>query len=127
MADQVRVDIEPWTGVRNAQAQKNMRAMQLGDPVLFYHSGKERAIVGLTRVQRDAYPDPEDDTGKYCLVDLQTVATARTPVSLAAIKADARFGRLALVRQPRLSVMPIPLDLFSCLCDMAGLPHHAAA
>lgn len=121
MEDQVRVGVEPWDGVRNAQAQKNMRSMIVGDPVLFYHSGKAREIVGLCRVHRAEYPDPDDTTGRYCLVDLHAVQTAPTPVSLAEVKADPRFAEIALVRQPRLSVMPIPYMLFEDLCKMAGM------
>ncbi len=119
MADQMAKGVEPWDGVRNAQAQKNMRTMALGDPVLFYHSGGERQIVGLCEVARTAYPDPEDP--KYCLVDIKALSTAPTPVSLKAVKADGRFDHLALVRQPRLSVMPVDAEAMSDLMGLAGL------
>lgn len=118
---QVKAGTTEWDGVRNAQAQNNMKAMAKGDRVLFYHSGKERQIVGLTEVAREAYPDPEDDTGKWILVDLKAVEPVPEPVSLKAIKADGNLDHLALVRQPRLSVMPLDADSFKRLCRMGGL------
>jgi len=98
---------EPWDGVRNFQAQKNMRAMTVGDLVYFYHSGKAREIVGICSVARGPYADPDDDSGRFCLVDLKAEENAATPVTLAAIKARKSLAHLALVRQSRLSVMPI--------------------
>ncbi|NVJ98864.1 MAG: EVE domain-containing protein [Alphaproteobacteria bacterium] len=119
--DQCGVATEPWTGVRNHQAQKNMRAMSLGDDVFFYHSGKAREIVGICRVAKDPYPDPTDDSGKFCLVDLAQVKPVNIPVKLADIKAVPELAHLALVRQARLSVMPIDEPSWSLLCRMAGL------
>jgi predicted RNA-binding protein with PUA-like domain len=104
--DQMSVESEPWDGVRNFQAQKNMRAMKNGDQVFFYHSGKDREIVGICEVVREAYPDPVDESGKFCLVDLKAVKSVK-PISLARIKADESLGHIALVKQSRLSVMPI--------------------
>lgn len=119
--DQRGVLQEPWTGVRNHQAQNNMRAMAEGDLVLFYHSGKAREIVGLCSVAKGPYPDPDDPNGKFCLVDLQAQKSAETPVSLSEIKANSALGQLALVRQPRLSVMPIDPDAWQILTEMTGL------
>lgn len=119
--DQLGVEKEPWDGVRNFQAQKNMRAMAVGDTVLFYHSGKERAVVGLCRVAVGPYPDPDDDSGRFCLVDLSTVKSAATPTTLANIKATPALENIALVRQSRLSVMPIDAEAFDIICKMAGL------
>jgi predicted RNA-binding protein with PUA-like domain len=119
--DQCGVESEPWDGVRNHQAQKNMRAMAVGDLVLFYHSGKAREIVGAVSVVRAAYPDPDDPSGKFCLVDVAAVAPAKTPVSLKAVKEVEALGHLALVRQPRLSVMPIDDEAWALLVDMAGI------
>lgn len=119
--DQCAVENEPWTGVRNHQAQNNMRAMTVGDEVLFYHSGKAREIVGLCEVSKGPYPDPDDEKGKFCLVDLKAKASAKTPVSLAEIKARPDLGHLALVRQARLSVMPIDAEAWQTLTDLAGL------
>ncbi len=119
--DQLDVDKEPWDGVRNFQAQKNMRSMAVGDTVLFYHSGKERAVVGLCRVAVAPYPDPDDDSGRFCLVDLSAVKSATMPATLANIKATPALENIALVRQSRLSVMPIDAHAFGIICDMAGL------
>ena len=119
--DQCSVAKEPWNGVRNFQAQKNMRAMTVGDTVLFYHSGKERAVVGLCSVAVGPYVDPDDETGRFCLVDLKAEKTAKTPVDLTTIKADPSLSHIALVRQARLSVMPLDDEAFAKLCDMAGL------
>lgn len=119
--DQLGVEKEPWDGVRNFQAQKNMRAMAVGDSVLFYHSGKERAVVGLCRVAVGPYPDPDDDSGRFCLVDLSAVKSAPSPATLADIKATPALSTIALVRQPRLSVMPIDAVAYGIICGMAGL------
>lgn len=116
-SDQLAVESEPWDGVRNFQAQKNMRAMKKGDQVFFYHSGKSREIVGICEVVREAYPDPDDNTGKFCLIDLKALRPT-APISLATIKADSRLAHLALVKQPRLSVMPIDDDAWVHLLEM---------
>ncbi|WP_262693275.1 EVE domain-containing protein [Kordiimonas aquimaris] len=117
--DQLGVTSEPWDGVRNFQAQKNMRAMEVGDKVFFYHSGKERAVVGLCIVARASYPDPEDATERFCLVDLSAIETAASPVTLAAIKAEPALAEIALVRQSRLSVMPLSEQAFQHIYNMA--------
>ena len=119
--DQQSVDKEPWDGVRNFQAQKNMHAMQVGDDVLFYHSGKERAVVGLCKVATGPYPDPDDESGRFCLVDLSAVKSVGTPVTLADIKAEPTLSDIALVRQSRLSVMPLDAAAFKKICTMADL------
>jgi len=119
--DQLAVKKEPWDGVRNFQAQKNMRSMALGDNVLFYHSGKERAVVGLCVVATAPYPDPDDETGRFCLVDLSAVKSAAKPATLADIKTTPTLENIALVRQPRLSVMPLEEKAYGIICRMAGL------
>lgn len=119
--DQQSVEKEPWDGVRNFQAQKNMRAMQVGDEVLFYHSGKERAVVGLCKVATGPYPDPDDESGRFCLVDLSAVRSAKHPTTLPDIKAEPSLADIALVRQSRLSVMPLDDAAFAKICEMAGL------
>lgn len=119
--DQCSVKSEPWTGVRNYQAQKNMRLMAVGDEVFFYHSGKARAIVGLCRVAKGPYPDPDDEKGKFCLVDLEAVRPVTTPVTLAQIKSIPELETLALVRQARLSVMPIDEASWHIIAKLAGL------
>lgn len=115
--DQVAAGTTHWDGVRNAQALINMRNMAVQDRVFFYHSGKERAIVGIVEVVRSFYPDPDDE--KSGLVDVKTVASLARPVALAAIKEDGGFKDLALVRQPRLSVMPVTDDQWTRLMHMA--------
>lgn len=120
--DQKSVASEPWDGVRNAQAQKNMRSMEEGDLVFFYHSGKAREIVGLTKVVREPYPDPDGAKPSDVLVDLAYVSDAGAPLSLAAIKADGGYDHLALVRQARLSVMPIDNKSAMRLMKAADIP-----
>ncbi|SDD23099.1 EVE domain-containing protein [Kordiimonas lacus] len=119
--DQCGVESEPWTGVRNHQAQNNMRKMTVGDEVLFYHSGKAREIVGLCEVVKGPYPDPDDEKGKFCLVDLKAKEAVKTPVTLAEIKALPELSHLALVRQARLSVMPIDKGAWQILKGLTGL------
>ena len=96
-----------WSGVRNALAQKHLRAIQPGDRIFYYHTGNEKAVVGIARALSGAYPDPEDATGKYVAVDLAPVVPLPRPVTLAEIKADPGFADFPLVRIARLSVMPV--------------------
>jgi predicted RNA-binding protein with PUA-like domain len=119
--DQVRNGVEPWTGVRNAQAAKFLRSMALGDLAFFYHSNIGKEIVGVVEVVRTAYPDPTDETGRWVCVDVKAVKPVLRPVTLAAIKAEPRLEGIALVRQSRLSVMPISPEHWSVLCEMAGI------
>lgn len=108
-----------WTGVRNFQARNHLRAMQPGDPVLYYHSGAEKAVVGLAQVARAAYPDPTAGGGKWVAVDLVPVRALARPVPLAEIKADPALKNLPLVRQSRLSVMPVNKAEFERLLVVA--------
>jgi predicted RNA-binding protein with PUA-like domain len=96
-----------WSGVRNALAQRHLRAIKNGDRILYYHSGDERAVVGIVKAVSDPYPDPEDSSGKYVAVDVAPVKRLPRPVTLAEIKADAAFKDSPLVRIARLSVMPV--------------------
>lgn len=96
-----------WSGVRNPLAQKHLRGIRKGDRIFYYHTGKERAIVGIARAAGDAYPDPEDRTGKAWVVDVVPERPLPNPVTLAAIKADPSFASFPLVRMSRLSVMPV--------------------
>lgn len=109
--------VESWDGVRSAQALNNMRAMKKGDEVMFYHSNKGLEIVGLCSVAREFYDDENDP--KSGLVDLKTERDMPSPVTLKQIKADGRFDEVALVRQSRLSVMPIPDDSWDQLMEMS--------
>lgn len=96
-----------WTGVRNPVAQKHLRAVQKGDRIFFYHTGDQKAVVGVAKAADASYPDPADTTGKLYAVDVVPVRKLKAPVTLAAIKADTRFATFALTRIPRLSVMPV--------------------
>jgi predicted RNA-binding protein with PUA-like domain len=96
-----------WSGVKNPVAQKNLRAMKKGDRVFFYHTGKEKAVVGIAKVSAPAYPDPKDSTGKRVVVELVPEKKLKRAVTLAEIKSSRRFADFALVRIPRLSVMPV--------------------
>lgn len=118
--DLQRAGRDVWDGVRNHAALKHMWSMKLGDEVLVYHTGKERAIVGLARVVREAYPDPEADDEKWIVVDLEATRPLARPVTLAEIKADPAFAGWELVRISRLSVMPVPDPLWERIMAMAG-------
>ncbi len=100
-----------WTGVRNFQARNNLRAMKKGDQVLYYHSGDEKAVVGTAHVSREAFADPtvdaDDRAGDWSAVELSAGAALHRPVTLAEIKADPACAAMLLVRQSRLSVMPV--------------------
>jgi predicted RNA-binding protein with PUA-like domain len=101
-----------WDGVRNFQARNNLAAMKKGDRVLFYHSVKEQAVVGICEVVREAYPDPTAKDEGWVVVDLAPVKKLARPVTLAEIKADRALKGIALVRQSRLSVMPLEKAAF---------------
>lgn len=109
-----------WDGVTNPAALVALRAMAKGDEVFIYHTGDEKRIVGLARVTKSAYPDPKRDDPKLVAVDLAPVRAAKNPVTLAQIKADPRFKEFALVRQSRLSAMPVPPALASVLREWMG-------
>ena len=96
-----------WTGVRNFQARNNLRAMKKGDWVLYYHSVTEKQVVGLARVEKAAYPDPTASEGDWSCVDLVPVKALKQPVGLAAMKSDAKLRDLPLLKQTRLSVVPL--------------------
>jgi predicted RNA-binding protein with PUA-like domain len=96
-----------WAGVRNPLAQKHLRSIRKGDRIFYYHTGKEKAVVGVARAIGDAYPDPDDDTGKSFVVDVAPEKKLARPVTLAEIKADRAFADFPLVRMSRLSVMPV--------------------
>ena len=109
-----------WDGIRNAQALIHLRAMKEGDRALFYHTGDEKAIVGLARIASDPYPDPNGSSEKLVVVDLAPSTPLRRPIPLAAIKADPAFASLGLVRHSRLSVVPVPPDQWKLLLAAGG-------
>jgi predicted RNA-binding protein with PUA-like domain len=104
-----------WTGVRNYQARNNLREMKTGERVLFYHSGKDKAVVGLAEVVKSAYPDPTADDPQWVAVDLKPVKALKNPVPLAAIRYDKRLSQLPLIRQSQLSVMSLTKDEFDII------------
>jgi predicted RNA-binding protein with PUA-like domain len=109
-----------WTGVRNFQASANLKAMKAGDRCFFYHSDEGKEIVGIAEVVKAAYPDPTDKEGKAVAVDVKAVEPVKQPVTLAAIKADSKFKEFKLVRQSRLSVVPVSDEHFKLLMKMSG-------
>jgi predicted RNA-binding protein with PUA-like domain len=117
-ADFVRDGKTDWTGVRNYQARNNLREMKAGDSVLFYHSGKEKAVVGIAQVLRAAYADPTAEDPQWVAVDLKPVKPLETPVQLAAIRYDKRLSALPLIRQSQLSVMPLTKDEFDAIVSI---------
>jgi predicted RNA-binding protein with PUA-like domain len=108
-----------WTGVRNFQARNNLRNMKTGDAVLFYHSGKDKSVVGIAEVAKAAYPDPTADDDSWIAVDIKPVRPLAKLVSLADIKANSKLRDLLLVRQSRLSVMPVAKEDFDEIVKMS--------
>ena len=119
--DQVKVGVEPWNGVRNYQANNNMKAMKIGDKGFFYHSVNEKQIVGIVEVVKEHYPDHTDESGRFGMVDVKALHPVKTPVTLADVKAEPKLGNLALVKQSRLSVIPVAKDEWKLLCKMCGV------
>lgn len=109
-----------WNGVRNYQARNNMKSMSVGDKVLFYHSNEGLEIVGIAKVVREYYQDPTTDDDKWVVVDLAPDKALKEPVSLAIIKKDPRLENIALVKQGRLSVVPLTEDEFSVIMELAN-------
>jgi predicted RNA-binding protein with PUA-like domain len=112
---------DAWTGVRNFQARTHLNAMKKGDKVFYYHTGDEKAVVGVSEVAKEAYPDPTDKEGKFVSVDLKAVEPFKTPVTLAAIKTDKSFKDMVLVKAARLSVQPVTADEWKAIRKLGGL------
>ena len=108
-----------WTGVRNYTARNNLREMKTGDEVLFYHSGEEKAVIGIARVTRPAYPDSTAEEGDWSAVDLAPIKSLRHPVTLRQIKSEPRLKQIPLIRQSRLSVMPLAQPEFREILNMS--------
>jgi predicted RNA-binding protein with PUA-like domain len=111
---------EPWTGVRNFTARRYLKEMKKGDRAFFYHTGDEKQIVGIVEVIKESYPDPSDAEGKFLAVDVKAVEPLPEPVTLAAVKAEARLKDMALVKYSRLSVQPVTAAEWKIVCHMAG-------
>jgi predicted RNA-binding protein with PUA-like domain len=109
-----------WTGVRNFQARNNLRRMQKNDLVLFYHSVTDKQVVGISKVEKEAYPDPTATEGEWCCVDLAPVRSLPEPVGLDMIKADKLLRTIPLLKQSRLSVMPLTREQYERLVQLGG-------
>ena len=119
--DQMKAGTAEWDGVRNYQADNNMKAMKIGDRGFFYHSVNAREIVGVVEIVREHYPDPTDSKGRFGMVDVKALMPVKSPVTLADIKAEPALSSMALVRQSRLSVCPVADEEWALLCKMAGI------
>lgn len=117
----VKKGADAWTGVRNHQAKAHLKAMKKGDRVFFYHSGEGKEIVGVSEVVKEAYPDATDKTGAFVCVDVKAVAPVKTPVTLAAIKAEKKLADMVLVKNSRLSVQPVTAAEWALVSKMAGV------
>jgi predicted RNA-binding protein with PUA-like domain len=115
----VRDGATEWDGVRNPAARLHLKAMKTGDRAFFYHSGQDRAVVGIMRIAREAAPDPKD--GDWVSVAVEPIRPLG-PVTLKAIKADPRLARMELIRQSRLSVAPVREEEWAAVLDLAGEP-----
>lgn len=112
---------EEWDGVRNYQARNFMREMTLGDRGFFYHSQKEKAVVGIVEVCAEAHPDSTTDDDRWDCVDIRAIEPLKTPVSLDTIKADPRLEEMVLVKNSRLSVQPVTEEEWRIICALGGI------
>jgi len=119
--DQVKKNVEHWDGVRNFTARANLNAMKKGDQCFFYHSGRERQIVGIVSVVKEAYPDPTDESGRFVMVDVKTEKAMKTPVTLRQVKEELELAETELVRLSRLSVQKVDAPAWKLLCEMGGV------
>ena len=119
-ADLVRDGKTAWTGVRNFQARNNLRSMKKGDLVLFYQSVTNPSVMGITKVVKEAYPDPTAKEGDWSCVDLEKVKPLSTPVTLAEIKTEKSLAEITLIKQSRLSVMPMTPKEYARILDLAS-------
>ncbi len=112
---------DAWTGVRNHQAKQHLKSMKAGDKVLFYHSGDEKAVVGVSEVVREAYIDPTDQTGAFVCVDLKAAGPLKRAVSLTEIKANPKLADMVLVKNSRLSVQPVTAAEWALVTELGGV------
>ena len=120
-ADQKKVKSTMWDGVRNYQARNNLRSMKKNDKCFFYHSVSEKKIVGIVAVVKEYYLDPTDNSKKFVAVDVHAIKTFPTPVTLEQIKKEKKLSHIPLIKQNRLSVMPIDSLSYKLLCKMGGI------
>jgi predicted RNA-binding protein with PUA-like domain len=112
---------EPWTGVRNFIARGNLKAMKKGEHAFFYHTGKEKQVVGIVEIIKEAYKDPTDEKNVFYAVDTRAVKPFKTFVTLAQVKADAALKGMMLVRSARLSVQPVTDEEWAYVCKLGGV------
>ena len=119
--DQIKENIAMWDGVRNYQARNNLMSMKVNDLCFFYHSVNEKKIVGIVSITKEHYTDPTDKTKKFVAVDVKTKKTLKNPITLKKIKKEKKLSHLALVKQGRLSVMPIDKISWDLICKLGGI------
>ena len=119
--DQIKEKITMWDGVRNYQARNNLMSMRVNDLCFFYHSVNEKKIVGIVSVSKEHYIDPTDKTKKFVAVDVKTKKSLKNPITLKQIKKERKLSHLALVKQSRLSVMPIDKKSWNLICKLGGI------
>ena len=118
--NQVKEGASMWDGVRNYQARNNLKEMKKNDLCFFYHSVTERSIVGIVKVVKEYYPDPTDKTGRFVVVDVKAIKKLKNPVSLDQIKENSKLKDIALVKQSRLSVMPLKKTEWDIIIKMSN-------
>jgi len=119
--DQVNSKIDMWDGVRNYQARNNLMKMKKGDQCFFYHSVNEKSIVGIVEVHKEHYPDPTDKSKKFVAIDVKTVKKLKHPVTLNRIKKNKKLKEVPLIKQSRLSVMPLTVDEFNEILELSNI------
>ena len=122
--NQVKEGASMWEGVRNYQARNNLKEMRKNDLCFFYHSVTERSVVGIVKVVKEHYPDPTDKTGRFVVVDVEAIKKLRNPVTLDQIKKNKKLKNIALVKQSRLSVMPINKIEWEEIIKMSSISHY---
>ena len=119
--DQVKSKVDMWDGVRNYQARNNLMKMKKGDQCFFYHSVNEKSIVGIVEVYKEHYPDPTDKSQRFVAIDVKALKKLKYPVTLDRIKRNNKLQNMPLVKQSRLSVMPLTKDEFSEIIKLSNI------
>ena len=119
--DQVNSKIDMWDGVRNYQARNNLMKMKKGDQCFFYHSVNEKSIIGVVEVHKEHYPDPTDKSKKFVAIDVKAVKKLKYPVTLDRIKKNIKLKEMPLIKQSRLSVMPLTVDEFKEILKLSNI------
>ena len=119
--DQVKSKIDMWDGVRNYQARNNLMKMKKGDQCFFYHSVNEKSIVGIVEVHKEYYPDPTDKSKKFVAIDVKAVKKLKYPVTLERIKKNNKLKKIPLIKQSRLSVMPLTIGEFNEILKLSNI------